>query len=340
MSLDPVVSIILPVYNAEEYVSMAIQSILHQTYTDFELIIINDGSSDNSLAIIDSFVDRRIRRISQENKGLVNSLNYGISISKGEFIARMDADDVSHPSRLQLQVNEFRKNKKLVLCSASIIAFSDSGIRKYRFFPLSNDEIRAEFLFNSGIVHPLAMFKASIVSENNITFDPSYDYCEDYRFFFELLQYGEALNLPKFLLDYRLLPTSQTAKGNQSILDRFEKISLIQQEVLSLIDFTMDDKSRLLNYRLSLSDGIRDIDFEDTSVSYILNYLKRIILLNDNRPYCSRNALIANFGEKLIKILLFSRPRLGVIDTIRIISSKMFLFGVVSVLKKRVIYGR
>ena len=107
------ISVIMPVYNGEKFLREAIDSILTQSFKDFELIIINDGSKDNSKLIIDSFDDERIIYVEQENKGLATALNHGISYSKGEFIARMDADDISMPYRLMKQYLFFRSHPQI-----------------------------------------------------------------------------------------------------------------------------------------------------------------------------------------------------------------------------------
>ena len=106
----PLISVILPVYNCEKYIRDSIQSILDQVFNDFELIIINDGSTDNTFGIIKSFSDDRIILVNQVNHGLTFSLNVGLSLAKGKYIARMDADDISLPDRFKKQVNFLSEN--------------------------------------------------------------------------------------------------------------------------------------------------------------------------------------------------------------------------------------
>ena len=102
--MTPLVSVVLPVYNAEEYISEALKSILNQTYDNLEVVVVNDGSTDHSLHVIRSLADKRVKIISRENRGLVASLNEGIDAASGDYIARMDADDISHPERISKQI--------------------------------------------------------------------------------------------------------------------------------------------------------------------------------------------------------------------------------------------
>jgi len=116
--MDVKVSIVMSVYNAQKYLDEAIESILNQTYSNFEFIIINDGSTDKSLEIIENYAkkDSRIIVINRENKGLIYSLNEGIRKANGKYIARMDADDISLPQRLEKQVEFMEKNKNIGIC--------------------------------------------------------------------------------------------------------------------------------------------------------------------------------------------------------------------------------
>ena len=152
--MNCIVSVVMSVYNSEKYLPEAIESILNQTYTNFEFIIINDGSTDNSLRIIKEYAnkDKRIIVISRENKGLIFSLNEGIEVSKGKYIIRMDADDISLPNRLKIQLDFMEKNKDIAICGTVAITFDENN--NERVWKVYEDEkmIKAELLFSSPFI--------------------------------------------------------------------------------------------------------------------------------------------------------------------------------------------
>ncbi len=125
--MNPKVTVLMPVYNAEKYLKTAIESILKQTFSDFELLIINDGSTDGSEEIIRSFNDKRIRLFNNEqNLGIIKTLNKGLNLAKGEYIIRMDADDISLPDRLELQVKYMEENPGIGISGTQARIFGDT----------------------------------------------------------------------------------------------------------------------------------------------------------------------------------------------------------------------
>lgn len=196
------ISVVMSVYNSEKYLAEAIDSILNQTYTNFEFIIINDGSTDNSLAIIQAYMleDSRIVLISRENRGLPYSLNEGVSIAKGEYIARMDADDISLPSRLEEQIDFMQKNN-IDVCGSSIQVFGENIRNKIKIYPTSNNEIKFVLILMSPFAHPTVIMKHTIfdkVKYNNFKTAQDYDLWTQVA-----LQGYKMANLDKVLLKYR-----------------------------------------------------------------------------------------------------------------------------------------
>jgi glycosyltransferase involved in cell wall biosynthesis len=155
-------SVIMPVYNAEMYLDQSIQSILNQTFRDFEFIILNDGSTDRSLEIIEKYrnIDNRIVLISRENKGLVVSLNELIEESRGKYIARMDSDDISLPYRFESQLNKMSKGYDLV--GGGIIKFGDEGFI-FMEYPSYLLKILIAFIRSNPFAHPAVMYSRDIV---------------------------------------------------------------------------------------------------------------------------------------------------------------------------------
>lgn len=208
---NPEVSVILPVYNSERYLRQAVDSIINQTLRDFELIIINDGSTDQSGSILHEYTkyDDRIRLIERENRGLTKSLNEGIQLSRGNWIARMDADDISHPQRLQLQLKKLIENKADIVGSS--LQFIDSPIKLKWHFPLSHESCLLRMAFRSPFAHPAVIMKASIA--RNLRYDESVSYGQDYELWTRSAIYGaKMMNCKLPLLFYRRHPEQISCK--------------------------------------------------------------------------------------------------------------------------------
>ena len=211
MKMNVNISVIMPVYNAEKYLIDAIDSILNQTFINFEFLIINDGSTDKSKEIILSYNDKRIRYVENEtNLKLIKTLNKGIGLANGKYIIRMDADDISMPNRFQEQFDFMELNQDVVLCGSFAEKF---GIDKGIFLvPSSDKEIRETFVVHSPFIHPSVIIRHSTVKENKIIYNDKYLHAEDYKFWLELLKIGKVHNIKKVLLRYR---TSQDQISNK-----------------------------------------------------------------------------------------------------------------------------
>ncbi|MFT5919102.1 MAG: glycosyltransferase involved in cell wall biosynthesis, partial [Granulosicoccus sp.] len=147
MNEIPLVTVLLPVYNAEKFLEQAIRSVLDQTFTEFEFLIINDGSTDRSEEIIVSFNDSRIRYIKNEtNLKLIKTLNKGIEFASGKYIARMDADDISLPTRFEQQVALLEKQPEIGVCGTNCIIFTTKGEESPSQYASDNDEIKFNML--------------------------------------------------------------------------------------------------------------------------------------------------------------------------------------------------
>lgn len=204
MSNTPKVTVLMPVYNGVPFVAEAIQSILGQTFTDFEFLIIDDGSTDESISMISAYNDLRIRFVKNaSNLGLVASLNHGLELARGEYIARMDADDISRPERLACQVEFMDANRKIGVCG-SWVQFFPKAKNKIWKLPQCSEEIKSWQFHAVGIAHPSAMMRRQYFVENGLFYDPQYLYVEDYELWGRALKYMEFANIQKVLLDYRI----------------------------------------------------------------------------------------------------------------------------------------
>jgi len=233
MSINhPQVSVLMPVYNSEKYIREAIESMLNQIYTDFEFIIILDPSIDNSQAIIESYADPRIVLINNtERLGLPRSLNHGLAISRGEFVARMDADDISLPERLEKQVAFMNMHSEIGVCGTWIKYFGEKNL--VLAFPADDATIRCKLLFENNIAHPSVIIRRSIIVENNLFYNPAFTEVEDYEFWRRCSSYLSFANLGEILLLYRLHP-AQAGKSDFVKQQRFA--GLVRLEELKNLD--------------------------------------------------------------------------------------------------------
>lgn len=197
----PRASVILPVYNTVAFVWEAIHSILVQTYSDFELIIIDDGSTDGSAFLISQITDPRVVKIFHStNQGLVATLNEGFNRATGEYIVRMDSDDISTPDRLDVQISFMDQNPLIDVCGAAFTT-SSGGVLKVN--PASHEEIKTWLLFHCCICHPATIIRNSMIHRLNIQYDSSYPHAEDYELWNRLVSQVQIANLPINLLYYR-----------------------------------------------------------------------------------------------------------------------------------------
>jgi glycosyltransferase involved in cell wall biosynthesis len=203
------ISVIMPVYNAEKYLKQAIESILNQTYQHFEFIIINDGSNDNSKNIINSFNDERIRIFNNdENIGIVETLNKGIKLSIGKYIARMDADDISLPDRLEKQIFFMEKNQEVGLCSGNVISIDKNGdIISKEWWRENTMPIEWLLIWENPIAHPTTMIRKKTLIENDLYYDKKSLHSEDYDLWCRIALCSKIIRLKDVLIYYRVLNT-------------------------------------------------------------------------------------------------------------------------------------
>lgn len=210
----------MPVYNAALYLREAIDSILNQTYPDFELIIINDGSTDNSAQIIQSYNDPRIRLITNErNLGIIATRNKGLQAAKGVYIANMDADDISLPERLEKQVNYLDAHPGIAVLAARLVLVNgqnrETGIWPEDYHVLSQEAIAATLPVINCIGQPTVMMRAEAIKK--IGYNPAFIANEDWGLWLQVLSQGLGIaKLPEILLRYRQHTASETATVNRS----------------------------------------------------------------------------------------------------------------------------
>lgn len=246
------VTVIMPVYNAALYVCEAIDSILTQTFSDFELLIIDDASTDETVSLIKKYNDSRIQLIEKPlNTGYTNSLNYGVKLAKGKYIARMDGDDISRPERFAKQLRFLEANPDIVLCGSWYQIIGSDRIVK---LPENHDEIKVALLNGNCIAHPTVMFRKSYADKIENLYDGSKEPAEDYDLWSRMALNGRLHNLQEVLLDYRThhnqVTKTQSKKQRSSVL-KTQRNLYSELEV----DLTMEENMvflKILNKGLGL----------------------------------------------------------------------------------------
>lgn len=223
----PKVSVVMPAYNAEKYIGEAIDSILNQTFNDFEFIIIYDGSTDRTKEIILEYDDPRIVLLENEtNCGIVVTLNKGLDAAKGEYIARMDADDISVPERLTIQVEYMDNNPEIGVLGAGLKKFGDEINEEKRIFSQNSDQLKAELLFATCIAHPTVVMRKAVLDTFHIRYEIEYAGAEDFLMWWRLSQRTKISTIPDILLNYRI-------HKSQITHDKGEKHKMLMDKVLT-----------------------------------------------------------------------------------------------------------
>jgi glycosyltransferase involved in cell wall biosynthesis len=221
----PKVSVLMSVYNAEVYLREAIDSVLNQSFEDFEFIIVNDGSTDGSEDIISSYNDERIIYVNNVvNHGLIYSLNTGLNIAKGKYLARMDADDICYPERLGIQYDFMENNRNVTVCGSNAHYFGD-GIQEYlRIMPANKKSIGVYSLFKCPFIHPTVFIR---LDGFHYRYEPFFVGAEDYALWQDVIKNHDLHNIQKALIKYRIVANSVTRVEQKKVLNRFEVLKSI-----------------------------------------------------------------------------------------------------------------
>lgn len=290
----------MPVYNSSRYLSNAIESILNQTYEDFEFLIFDDGSTDNSREIIDEFSrsDSRIKTyFSETNHGHIYQLNLGLQLAAGEFIARMDADDIAINTRFEIQRNYLLTYNEVKIVGSAINLIGDVSMPITQYFPVDNFEIKALLYFGTCMAHPSIMFKRELIDRNIFKYSQNYYPAEDYYLWTELsLKNVVFSNLILPLLHYRIScnQVSQLQKYRQSQQSINIRLGYLKKSIFikdihysELMDFWNDiinsnNLTIFFNTYLDLSNIHPKTLFKKSILKYINSSINgKIILTND-----------------------------------------------------------
>jgi len=271
---NPIISVVLSTYNDEKYIEESIQSILGQTFQNFEFIIINDGSCDNTESIIKQFKDERIIYIKNEkNLGLPTSLNIGLHIARGKYIARMDADDISLPKRFQVQLRFMERNQDIAVCGCFYKRIGQAH-EVYR------TETKAEMnkikmIKGPTVPHPGFFIRKSFIDQYTLRYNTRYRATQDYEFLMHVIKYGEITNVGEILL-LRREHKGQISHSKKSMQDRNADNVRVNMLRYAGINLSKNQRKRYLHNLLS--NKLNLSEFINLSIMYV-----RII--NGNKQY-------------------------------------------------------
>lgn len=279
MSYNIKISVIMPVYNAEKYIFKAVESILHQTETDFELLLLDDCGSDRSMDIVAAISDPRIRILkNKENKGIAWCRNRGIREAKGEYIALMDDDDLAPLNRLEIEKRFLDVNKNVDVVGGNMIIIDENDQCISHAIRVFNNpkRIKGELMFRNMMTNGSAMIRKSFIENNQLKYRDHYLGMEDYKFWTECSLKGNIANVEEIMLYWRKSENNETAKKrNEKKLERAQLFAAIQLETLKAngFDLRAEDKSYFIKY----FDELNEFYFLKEDLERLLSILHKII---------------------------------------------------------------
>ncbi|MEZ8012910.1 MULTISPECIES: glycosyltransferase family 2 protein [Vibrio] len=281
----PLISIVMAVYNCEKYLKYSIDSIIEQSYENFEFIIVDDCSVDNSLSIINSYKDSRLRIIkNDENMGLAGSLNRAIEEAAGKYIARMDADDISLSNRIEKQVSYMEQHKNVAVCGTNIqhIDSNNNPIKdRIKWIKEDNRSIKNALIYGSCFAHPSVIVRAKYFREHSIRYEVTLRRSQDYDLWFKLSEYGDFANLNEPLLLYRI--SGDMASIKHSVDQKLSKNTVRNKYVNRFIRYSSYKKKRPTYFDLVMVCYIV-VSNKDTSLSVLANLVRLLVVFRTITP--------------------------------------------------------
>ena len=294
----PKISIIMPIYMAEKYVEYAVQSILNQSYSDFELIVIDDKGTDNSISIVEGIKDSRIKILENDiNRGIAFSRNKGIENAAGEYIALMDDDDFAPAYRLKIE-NEFLDSNLdiSVVGGAAHVIDEYNNVIKYNNIQMIHNpyRLRAELLFHDVVMNGSTMFRKEFVLNHFIKYQDNMNGMEDYRFWVDCSVLGKIVTLDHVLLYWRDNPNNETAKNiSFRKLERQETFKKIQEHALKVNGFDLNEEE-LRCFQKGFAEGGRAFSSrQDLEQLYLV--MKKLIEQGKDKDYADELKFVCKY---------------------------------------------
>jgi hypothetical protein len=284
----------MPFFNASRYLEASLQSVLHQTLHDIEVIVVDDGSTDASMEIVNSFDDPRIVIVHQsENKGLAASVNLAIGQAKAPFMARMDADDVSLPERLERQVIFLQDHPDISVVGTALQYMGYSNHLEH--FPESPEDCAARLLFNVCVGHPSVVFRRSVFDRPENRYDPGLrQYSEEYDFWCRLAPSYRFANLSDPLVRYRTYPPEKKQEATEL---RRENSNRIRRKYLERLLGPVPEEAFATHLKLAQLDQIESSELADIS-----RWLDHLLDMNDRRQALNQDALARQLAKRFFEL--------------------------------------
>ncbi|MGY0312838.1 glycosyltransferase family 2 protein [Alteromonas macleodii] len=232
-SSEPLVSILLPIYNGEKTISNTIEHLIHQTYKNIEIIAVDDGSTDNTLVLLNDYArtERRLKIFSKKNSGLIDTLNFAIERATGSYLAREDSDDFSNLERIERQVQYMQSNLDIAVCGCDYKIFGTASATVTMSHNAS--VCAAETLFFPPVSHPSTMIRKRFIDEFGLRYSTKYKHCEDYALWVDIIRHGGKINnLNKVLHNYRNHEKQVSITNSQE--STFNHYQLIKEQFAEL----------------------------------------------------------------------------------------------------------
>jgi glycosyltransferase involved in cell wall biosynthesis len=330
----PLISVLLPVFNSEKYVRAAVESLCTQTFRDFEVIAVNDGSTDSSGEVLRlcAKADQRIRVYEHRpNRGYVHALNFALTVAQGKYLARQDADDISHPDRFQRQVGFLEANPKVGVVGSAIGVFGDNRPNVHiARYPLTNSELQACALHGGCFAHPAVMMRSSVLKSAD-GYRAGFQPAEDYDLWLRLAEVTEFANLPDALVNYRQHPGQVSVRhARQQML-----ATLAARRCAELRRAGQADPG--IGLALVTEDFLRDLGFRDQEIegavaAWLIDQARKTSdvalysLCDDLLRQAEATIVSLSLARDLQFTLRWTRAR-------RLVLAKQFLAGALAFLK-------
>lgn len=283
----PKVTVLMPVFNGEAYLRDAIESILGQTFDDYEFLIIDDGSTDSSPDIVKSFSDPRIRfERYDDHCGTVHALNNGIRLSRGKYIARMDADDISLPHRLENQVRFMDAHPDTGICGSGIRIIKKGKLKNRRYQPEFDQELKITLLFNTCFFHPTVIMKKAAIE--HLLYPKNFVYTQDYNFWTRLAPETRFANLPEILVYFR--EHARQISQKKADLQKSNARRIRESYLHSMIHDISDDELETHHQVAETREGI--------NLTKAKKWLEHLVDLNTHQHVYSTDIFLKEVGRK------------------------------------------